>query len=69
MPTQSPHAKPNPRTSKPRDIFPVKSLSISDSHPGLAEITGRHVAKLQDFKEGVVAPSIFYSNKSTVPYV
>jgi len=54
MPTQNPHTKPNPRTSKPRDIFPVQPFSITYSQPGPAETTGRHVAKLKDLKEGVV---------------
>jgi len=62
MPTQNSHAKPNPRTSKPRDIFPVQPVSITDSQPGPAETTGRHVAKVQVHEEGVVVPSRFYGN-------
>ena len=41
MPTSNTYAQLAPRnvTSKPRDILTAQSLSISDSQPGLAEIS------------------------------
>ena len=47
----------NLRISSPHNLF--QSLI-------LAEAMGRHVAELQDHTEGVVVPSILYSDKSTL---
>ena len=50
-----------------RSGFVTKSLSVPDNQPRPAEITGRHVAKSQDPKKGMVVQSICNGDQQTMP--
>ena len=67
MSTQNAHTGTNPRTPQVRSNFVTKSLPVTDSQPGPAEITGRYVAKSQDPKKGMVVQSICNGDQQTMP--
>ena len=66
MSTQNAHTGSYLRTPQPRNGLVTISLPVPDNQPGLAATTGRHVAKSQDPKEGMVVQSICNGDQQTM---